>query len=165
VPDDFASGDEVFELDVNISYTTGADVARHEMDPWYTVQSQFETLSMPITWNSIFAIIGPNLFDESTQRSVVHSFSNRLATLLLNEGKRRLPVGMAELTSARPSPEHVETLFIQLFALGLIAHGTRERSADDENKYWKLTQLGQDTLMKLRAIRKASSVGTAAEPS
>lgn len=153
-PDDLASGDDLFDLEVNISYSTGADVARNDADPWFTVQDKYEKIIIPFTWNAIFAAVGPNLFDESSQLAVVASFSNKLKSMLLNEENRRLPSGISSLAAARPTAEHTETIFIQLFALGLITHGTRERSTEDDKKYWKLTQLGQDYLMKIRAIRK-----------
>lgn len=155
IPDDLASGEEVFELDINLSYKAGADVARGSADVWYTVPDKHQKISMPFAWNTLFATVGPALFDESTQFAVLTVLSNRLETILLNDEKRRLPMDMAVLNFAQPTPEHGETIFIQLFALGLIEHGKRQRGVNDRNKYWKLTEHGQDTLMKIRAIKKS----------
>ena len=47
---------------------------------------------------------------------------------------------------------------VQLFALGLITHSVKKRSTTDRNKYWSLTPLGHDELMKLRAIKKGEDV-------
>lgn len=160
IPDDLASGDDVFELDLVLVYTTQADVLIRQNDPWVTIEEKSVEVKLPTTWNEIFAAIGPALFEESTQSSVVALFTNRLERMLQNKTSELLPAG-AFLTSVRIAPECSETFFLQLFALGLIQHGTRQRGVSDRNKYWKLSELGQDVLMKVRAIKKpvASMIG------
>lgn len=154
VPTDLASGDDIYELELVLSYTRAADVARSQADPWYAVEERYLEVNLPYSWNEIFATVAPNLFEETTQSAVMSQFQNRLERVLLNSRSALLPSGIASLNSVRVVPECSETIFLQLFALGLIQHGTRERANNDRNKYWKLTDLGQDTLMKVRAIKK-----------
>ena len=52
------------------------------------------------------------------------------------------------------TPETADEVIVQLFALGIIARGTKRRPINDDRKYWALSQLGEDTLLKLRARRK-----------
>ena len=47
-----------------------------------------------------------------------------------------------------------ETVLIQLSALGLISHSTKDRNPKDKGTYWSLTPYGQTTMNRLRAVVK-----------
>ena len=49
---------------------------------------------------------------------------------------------------------------VQFVALGLIEKGTKRRPGSDTNTYWRLTDRGQQQLLRLRAIRQPVLVET-----
>ncbi|WP_349308313.1 hypothetical protein [Microbacterium sp. MM2322] len=55
--------------------------------------------------------------------------------------------------------EVVADVIVQLFAIGVIERGVKKRTVSDKGKYWALTELGQDQMMKLRAIRRSAAEG------
>jgi hypothetical protein len=65
-----------------------------------------------------------------------------------------IPPDAVEFSKAVLTPEIADEVIVQLFALGIITRGTKRRSISDDRKYWALSQLGEDTLLKLRARRK-----------
>ena len=100
------------------------------------------------TWNEIFSEIGPLMFDECNEAKM----GDALASVFIwwdpdVEGK-------GKLYHVRLYHDYLNTLKIQLFALGLIQKSTKKHAVSDRGEYWKLTPYGESQLLKLRALRK-----------
>jgi hypothetical protein len=123
------------------------------------------------TWNSIFAAIAPTMIDEAAddamKKSIVEFLKQvayeRLSVLNKEELGKTHSIG----TSIEFQSQDVATIVVQLRALGLIAESTRKKSVHDKAAYWKLTPHGDNTMVRLRAIRRDArkSVTIAAVPS
>ena len=58
-------------------------------------------------------------------------------------------------------PQQIETMIVQLRALGLIDQSVRQRSGRDSRTFWRLTKHGDNLMTNLRALRKPRSEGKA----
>jgi hypothetical protein len=115
------------------------------------------------TWDDILIGVGPALLDECSQRE----FSLALRRHGINvvgdlsdkpwlEGptfkdKKLADFKLADFKLADPYDDDV---LVQLLALGLVEHGQRKRPVSDHNRYWRLSKLGEDRFIQLRARRK-----------
>ena len=59
--------------------------------------------------------------------------------------------------------DHFQNIKVQLLALGLVRESTRTHSATDTNIYWSLTPWGKNSLMRLKAIKRDTSIAEIAE--
>ncbi|WP_207346337.1 DUF4062 domain-containing protein [Arthrobacter sp. E3] len=151
IPDDLASGTDPYDLYLLIEYYTEAVASKGIQ--WNSAKSR-KQIVLPVNWNSILYDLGPSLINESTEREFLAAVEKFTYSALFTENKDKLPADFGKLESIKTIAECVDDIIVQLFALNLITHGIKRRSTTDKNKYWALTPLGQDTLMKLRAIKK-----------
>lgn len=101
-----------------------------------------------VSWNTIFAAISPLLMDEARDEVLLSRVTDLVKIYCYQQ-----PYGpMVEDISIRNTD--FETLKVQFRALGLIAKSGRPSSKDNSDG-WVLTPLGEETMMRLRAIRKS----------
>jgi len=133
--------------DYNVEYTF--DSTDKDGDTWTWTQD------FDVSWTSIFYDIGPLMLDEATDREL-HTGLNRMvrdrsrATRSKNEQLK----GHRSLRNFAIKEHDLQTIKIQLRALGLIAKSERPRSVKDNASYWTLTPYGDQVLTTLRAIPK-----------
>lgn len=60
---------------------------------------------------------------------------------------------------SRIDVDGMETIKIQLMALGLMRKSEKRHVPSDRNVYWQLTPFGEQTTIRLRAIRKGEKRG------
>lgn len=110
-----------------------------------------------VSWNSIFSVIGPLLLKESSNDALRSVLNKWIRELLLPE-KIKITGGLQKYSEFRRcaiATDHFHTILIQLRALGLIKQSDRPRSVKDTETYWCLTPYGDETLTRLRAIKKS----------
>lgn len=147
-----ASGSDPFELSMKLS-----GYRREDRQLTNYSKSRYEwKVGYMSTWNDILHEVGPSLMDEASEREITAALRSYGITLVRSQTDR-YPRNLEEETSQREiSPSSVDDVLVQLFALGLIAHGVKKRTMSDPNRYWTLTPAGQDQVMMLRAIRRPS---------
>ena len=145
--DDLADGEDTLPFNASVSYT---DVA----DEDYTADGEWL-----VTWNDIFFDLGPLLIHETSQREIGIRLAKFLHASVVKQVKEHddddenpevRSVWAYELKSA----SSLDDVLVQFLALRLIERGTQRRAISDTERYWKLTDKGEDRLMTMRAIRR-----------
>lgn len=119
------------ELTIRYSYYYGSDHFKDET----------------INWNQIFYLVGPTLISESTEDGMKEPIADYMRQVEQDKNGKRPRNLMI-------NDEDFQTIKVQLMALGLIIKNEKKRSITDQNNYWTLTPYGENTLMKLRALKK-----------
>jgi hypothetical protein len=109
--------------------------------------------SVVLTWNQIFAHVGPQLIHERAERHVRVSLNGLITTAF--EARAKLSDGQ-HITSLDISDESFHRVIVQLRALGLIAKSDRPRSVKDTQTYWTVTPYGDEALTRLLALPSSS---------
>lgn len=149
MPPELSSGSDAYRLFINLVWEHETEKNRGTTQP----KKYRSTIELDVTWDSMLYDLGAKLINESNEAELREAFDNFAYAQLL-ENPKKLPDGFSKATSLTAFDECYYDFIVQFFALGLTTHGTKKRSTTDKNKYWTLTPLGQDLLMKLRAIRK-----------
>jgi Lhr-like helicase len=150
---DLAIGDDPYRFKHSVLGHTAED----EDQPSYLRQRYIWSVSFDTTWNQILQAIGPRLLNETTQNDLHAAITDYGRSLWAARSTDDWPETLAEVSETRADPATLEDIRIQLWAQGMIEHGSKRRQISDKNTYWVLTQAGQDQLMKLRALRKPTS--------
>jgi DNA-binding PadR family transcriptional regulator len=146
IPEHLASGEDEYEIVAELDFYAAKDLETERgQRNYYRTQIGFD-----VTWNEIIYELGARLLNEASEADIWEAFQ----TLCYRHHTRGAPKDYGETKDLRPETDCLSDIIVQLFALNLITHGVKKRSTTDRNKYWALTPLGQDTLMKLRAIPK-----------
>lgn len=172
-PADLVQGDEAASLDCTIEYhwqasfDAGTAYVNNRPRAIWTVQP---------TWNDVLKHLGPELMDEVSEEYL----RERLSALCVELAREDL-IKDDDDSDDTASDEDVETeedrrvgriyeaevtldsfndVKVQFSALELIEKGTKRRPGSDTSSYWRLTNRGQQQLMRLRAIRKPVLVET-----
>ena len=149
--DQLAQGDEEYRLDFDVTFadTDGFDV-------WTS------TYWVPASWNNIFRAIGPHMIDRASENEIGNilerAFRDELEEIASEDDglKAEKWNGVPELKGVTLTTEDLKTIIVQLRALGLITHYSQT--------WWKLTPLGDQTMTRLRAIRKSEAKAPQEEP-
>ncbi|EMY32459.1 hypothetical protein D477_020068 [Arthrobacter crystallopoietes BAB-32] len=154
IPEDLASGNDKYEMYANLFYYTKDTV---KIGVYSHSPKARQQLAFSVTWNEIFYDVGASLINEASEEDL-DAVLDRFALGVIVNGEQGLPKDHGRTHRAEVIKECFDDVLVQLFALGLITHGVKKRSTTDRNKYWSLTSLGQDELMKLRAVKKGEDI-------
>ncbi|MBU0623002.1 MAG: DUF4062 domain-containing protein [Gammaproteobacteria bacterium] len=113
------------------------------------------TLDFDVSWNHVFYDIGPLMIDEATESELRQGLNKmvRERSRAARSKEERL-TGHKSIRNFEISEHDLQTIKIQLRALGLIAKSEKARSVKDPYTYWTLTPYGDQVLTTLRAIPK-----------
>ena len=107
------------------------------------------------TWNNVFKLIAPSLLVEGSEIKIknkineyIHSEQHEI-TKKEEEFKK-----FSTLLDYRITEKSYEILLIQYMALDYIITSSKKHSLRDRNKYYSLTDLGEDLMVELSAIKK-----------
>lgn len=153
IPSDLEWGDDVYAMGAALSYKSHADVA-YEARNFDSAPVRIFSTEVVATWNDIFCELGPRMFDEINEQAMAYSLHAYVKRQLLENRNGRVPSDLSHAGDVSVSQESIDDITIQLFALNLISHGEKTRETSDTRKYWMLSELGRETLLKLRAIKK-----------
>ncbi|MDQ0102976.1 hypothetical protein J2T10_002633 [Paenarthrobacter nicotinovorans] len=154
IPDDLASGSDKYELYSNLYYYTDTAVKRGVFGQSTRTRRQIVSF---VSWNEIFYDVGASMINEASEEDL-DVLLDRFALSVTIRDEKALPKDHGRTHSVKLLKECFDDILVQLFALGLITHGVKKRSTTDRNKYWSLTPLGQDELMRLRAVKKGEDI-------
>lgn len=156
VPEGLASGEDEYAITGTLVFYRKSDIKNGLKTTNTRYQSE---VAIPVKWNDIFSDLGPVLMNEATETELRNSVARFCANEVAGAPMKLKHRDFGEFHSFKMNDSLFQDVIVQLFALNLITHGLKKRSATDRSKYWALTPLGQDTLMKLRAIRKSDLEG------
>ncbi len=125
-----------------------ADLAQGEDEisvSFYSLRREVQDTSF--TWNSLFSLLAPLMIVECAEVNLKNTLDEYfkincmkgIGTWLIFE-------------------DHFQSIKVQFMALGLIRESSRTHSTADTNIYWSLTPWGKTLLMRLKAIRRDSSI-------
>jgi len=123
-----------------------------------TLTHHFDDYEFFVSWDEIFGLIGPALYNECTDESLRSALLDALrstALAVFTEDEEIATDMKNDPKFAIIETKEIDTFLIQFRALGLIAESQRKRSISDSSRYWALTKYGDHRLNQLRAIRKA----------
>jgi hypothetical protein len=154
VPEGLAQGDDIYLLRASLRYWSVENLNKREFER----HTQHKKMRLPVTWNTVFARIAPALLDEADEETIkadLLELALELATHSTNQAQ--FPNDYGREVGFDLDPESTKDVVVQLFALGLMTNGIKKRPINDIRTYWRLTDLGRDNLMILRAIRRGDS--------
>lgn len=145
----FAQGEERFVLRFTPTFTRNDDTGN-----LYTTEG--ERNDVMLTWNDVFGLLAPRLIREAAEFDLRHLLERNLTKLAEDAARSR----QASLFRTADPPsitirfeiEPLDTVIVQLQALGLIQLSEKNRVAGDERTYWKLTDYGVTKMNQVRAI-------------
>lgn len=151
IPADLSSGDEFYVMKLTFQYQTRSELAAEE-NSFIPAPIRTRESELSVTWNDLIRELGPRMFDEVSEPMLASAVRNFAQRRLLNDRQDLLPNGFGQMLDLDVAQETFDDITLQMFALNVTEHGTKNHR--DTHKYWKLSELGNDTLMRLRAIRK-----------
>ena len=146
-----SQGDDV--IDVSYTVTAMIDDELVTNAGWDTY-NLILTKKVNLTWNAIFAELGPYLLDECTEKSMRESVSNLIKQRTYKELSEELGSQGRYPQDFNITDSDFQTIKIQLRALFLIKESSKRRSIKDMKPYWTLTPYGDKIMTRLRAIKK-----------
>ncbi|WP_321519885.1 DUF4062 domain-containing protein [uncultured Bacteroides sp.] len=101
--------------------------------------------NLKLTWNELFSYLAPFMMDEATEIQLRIGLRQ-----LLFRTKKYVYTTLVEITN-----DDFYTVLIQFSSLGLIIKSDNKlRAVKDGNKYWTLTPLGMEEMVKLKALKR-----------
>lgn len=152
--EELAQGNEVYPIDFKFD-------ARDSDGVGWVLQRQ-----AVLTWNEILEGLGPFMLDEIDDGRFEFEIcqlvkSHLVENLHLHEDL----TGYSNFRNFVVESRDVQTIKIQLRALGLIEQSRKTRSVKDTRTYWSLTPFGDSLVVQLRAIPKGEYKAWEKEPS
>lgn len=139
--DDLSQGEDSFEIDLSLTYRGK------------TYDSKvYHSMAIEVTWNHIFINLGPILLNEAKDKEVKDKINWYVKAVAAHHSEN--PYKGQTVLSLSLAEHYVDTIIIQLRALGLIVESIKKRSIKDTNTYWTLTTMGDELLVRLRALKK-----------
>ena len=184
-PGDLQQGDAEVEIQCIVQYHWQDTI---DMGDAYTTNRERGWLALSPTWDALFRHLGPDLMDEASEEYLIERLSELCLDLARadlmddedgedgedcedepveskkkskGEAKGAKSDRIGGVYAAEVALDSFNDVKVQFSALGLIEKGTRRRPPSDGSNYWRLTTRGHDLLMRVRAIRKPTSVDVA----
>jgi hypothetical protein len=136
-------GDDVFQMEVKFS------VIKSDRK-----MVSYKAAIIP-SWNDIFAATAPVLIYEASDSLLRNSFKKFIWHFTEEMyGEDEGIIGGSFHAISLKNDGDMDTLIIQLRALGLIKESERKRSVKDIGTYWTLTPFGDHQMVQLRALQR-----------
>lgn len=147
-----ASGDENFELEIKAEFEDAGDGMEYTQD-----------VVLDLSWDRIFEALAPLMIDKATTRQLRAALLEACREDLAAHIQKETPA--AHNISAEIVTDSMNTVIVQLRALGLMKKDERQRSLRDTSTDWTLTPYGDTLMTRLRAIPRNDGDAAHGEPS
>ncbi len=141
--ENLAQGEELHTLSYRLE---ARDITTYVTTNW--------TGKFQATWNSIFASVAPLLINEMSDRALKAAFDNFVRDQNIERLQKNKDFKNSNLSGFHLDEDDFQTIKVQFRALGLIAKSEKARTIKDVATYWTLTFYGDDTMTRLRAIKR-----------
>ncbi len=117
--------------------------------------SEWFWIDVKATWNELFAYVAPTMIHETTEEAFEIAVNNFFYNFASDQAAKQAE----ELLLSGPEKielddGEIQTVKVQLLALGLIKKSEKQRSVKDKDGYLELTPFGYQTMTRLRAVKK-----------
>ncbi len=109
--------------------------------------------SFTLSWNEIIANVLPVCINEAKEAVIINQFNELIEKERYDDLQEDQRLKNQYIHSFKIKTESFHTVIIQLRALDIIKKSTKSKSVKDTATYWSLTELGDQQLVMLRAIR------------
>ncbi|MHA6669000.1 DUF4062 domain-containing protein [Homoserinimonas sp. A447] len=150
---DLAQGEDIYRAQVKASGYKEDAVFADGSTAW-DAPSFTWTSYISVTWNELLQAVGPTLLHEASEPELTRFFQTWLSQKWKENPEVHSKAMAKQKGALVVSSSVVEDVLVQFYALDVISRGVKKRTVSDKGKYWALTNLGQDQMMKLRAIRR-----------
>jgi len=113
-------------------------------------------LNRKLSWDTIFQALAPLMIDKATTLELGKGLVDHCREYLEKVIRKDTPTAVEISTPV--SSDSLNTIIVQLRALGLIRRDDRQRSLKDTSTYWALTPYGDNAMTRLKAIRSRANV-------
>ncbi len=140
---------------LTVEYKGRTERQIHELRAQGYSDTSWFPAQIPMSWDEVFATVGPLMFHEATEKQLKSSIVSR-AVKCFKERVEDYRLRLGE--DVVMADDTFQAIKVQLVALGLIRKTDRKRAVSDTATYWSLTPFGEAYLMRLRAMRKDQPV-------
>lgn len=116
------------------------------------------------TWNLLFSAIAPTMIDEASEETLRGNLNWFVAQANREQLQRRGDLAGHLLEIFKLRSNDFQTVKVQLRALGLIVKSAKPHGIKDTDTYWTLTPYGDETMTRLRAIKRTPAATQAPKP-
>ncbi len=109
--------------------------------------------SAVLSWNDLFSILGPRMFDECSEKGLRDELNRQIFSFLTKKQLGRFADGAS--FEVEIDSKDFQTIKTQFLALGLIRKSQRKRAPSDKQTYWSLTPFGETYAVKIVAVQRA----------
>ncbi|WP_323093536.1 DUF4062 domain-containing protein [Klebsiella quasipneumoniae] len=120
---------------------------------WTSDGSEYEWTSQ-ISWNALFSYISPYMIDEISDDKLKTLINASICEIVEAGLRSDDDLKNMHIKYIRMDSSDVQTIKVQLRALGLMVQSERNRSVKDKGTYWTLTPYGENLMTTLRAIKR-----------
>jgi hypothetical protein len=120
----------------------------------YALSSPLYSSKFETTWDSIFAAVAPLMIDEVSDSGLLKALNYFTRGHNLERLHEEKEFSRRDLSDFQIDPEDFQTIKVQMRALGLIAKVEKPGSVKDREAYWTLTPYGDNTMTRLRAVKR-----------
>lgn len=150
---DLSQGEDIYQAQLKVQGYKMDDLNVDGTVPW-DADSYTWTVYFALTWNEILQAIGPTLLHEGSEPELIRVFHAWLTRKWAEQPEAHPKTMARQKGSIVVSASVVEDVLVQFYALNVVSRGEKKRTVSDKAKYWALTDIGQDQMMKLRAIKR-----------
>ena len=118
------------------------------------IKASDESDTFPATWDSIFAAVAPLMINEASDFDLFRALNDFVRDQNSEELLEEEHLAGCSLDMFQINRDDFQTIKVQLRALGLIAKSEKSKSPKDTETYWTLTPYGDNTMTRLRAIKR-----------
>lgn len=154
--EDLAQGDDLFELNYTVKRAKNWEGAIVKSGI-YNENSEKFNFKINLKWREIFYVVLPKMFGEASNKQIRQALNSKLSKLAYGNKKISKLSSDISLLGFSIDEEDLETIIIQLKALGIIIRSMQTRAVTDKDTYWVLTPYGERVMNQLRAVK--STVG------
>lgn len=151
--EDLAQGDDAREL--RYSFRASNSSAFKSM----TCSDMFQA-----SWNQLFSMFAPEMIGEASERRLKQLLDLLVAETNKVRHQKDESLKQYDLSQFSLKYEDFQTIMVQLKALGLIVQSVKPHGVKDTDAYWTLTPYGDETMTRLRAIRRIPATRPEVEP-
>lgn len=124
------------------------------------VYSTKYTYEVELSWDEIFAAIGPAMFDEASERALMSLVNDRIRSKGYQQTQKAIAkatkqaIDSVSLSDFQVQQDSFDKIKVQFVALKMIEKSKKRHGVNDKGTYWSLTPYGEGYVMRLKAERR-----------
>lgn len=151
--EDLAQNDDLFEINYTVKSKINweGEIVSYQYGVGTRKNFNFK---INLKWSEIFYVVLPKMFGEASNTQIRAALNSKLSKLASDNKKIMKLSNDTNLLGFSIDVEDLETIIIQLKALGIIIKSSQTKSVVDKDTNWILTPYGERVMNQLRAIKR-----------